>query len=449
MFEFHRLSSSIRRANRIARHHAIVFALFLAAFSGAGCHTPGPIGATPEGSRPAPLRVGTSGDYAPFSVATGRGDQGSTGYRGFSIDVASAYAQDTGRPLTLVAFRWPTLRRDLEAGRFDLALSGITVRPERSIAGRFSHPLTHGGAVVLVDASDPARIRADLDRPGRRIAVNAGGHLERTARRLFPEAQLEAIPDNRAVLERFGRDGVSAVVTDSLESPHWLARRPGLRVIGPLTRDRKAAWFPRHAAEEAKRFDAWLVEAERSGRLAAMRARHGLPDARTARPAEALGARLDERLSLMIEVARTKWVRDAPVEDLAREARVLDAAVAGVARAAAALGRPAPEASAVRAFYGAQIEAAKTIQRRWIATRTVAPDTDPAARDAARARLDGAIRPALLVLGDRIADLVVRVANDPAGAPDRAALADALARHELDPGTIDALASALAALVAQ
>jgi len=437
MLGFHRFFPPIRRTNRIARNPAIVFALFSSLFLWAGCHT-----STPPDSRSPSLRVGTSGDYVPFSVAT----DGSA-HTGFSIDVARAYAQDTGRRLELVPFRWPALRSSLERGEFDFALSGVTVRPDRSTAGRFSHPLTESGAVVLVSTADPAASRADLDRPDRTLAVNAGGHLERTARRLFPNATVEAIPDNRAVLSRLGRDGVTGVVTDSLEAPHWLERRAGLRVIGPLTRDRKAAWFPRDATAEAARFDAWLMAAEGDGRLAAMRARHGLPEVATARPAAALAARIDERLSLMVDVARTKWIRDVPVEDRPREARVLDAAVAGVGRAAARLGRPAPPADAVRAFYAAQIEAAKGIQRRWLDTRTQPPDSSPLAREAAGERLDRAIRPALIALGDRIAELLVQsiAAREPA--PDQGTLERALSRHALSAAEIEALATSLARLL--
>ena len=57
------------------------------------------------------LRVGTSGDYAPFSSA-GEGRSPS----GFDIAVARAYAQERGLGLEFVSFRWPDLVRDL-AGR--------------------------------------------------------------------------------------------------------------------------------------------------------------------------------------------------------------------------------------------------------------------------------------------------------------------------------------------
>src|SRR5262249_5583706 len=80
---------------------------------------------------PGTLRVGTSGDYEPFSAGT------TAEAEGLDLDVARAFAAERGLELEVVRFRWPDLERDLAAGRFDVAMSGVTVRPEGSAAGRF------------------------------------------------------------------------------------------------------------------------------------------------------------------------------------------------------------------------------------------------------------------------------------------------------------------------
>ena len=72
------------------------------------------------------LRVGTSGDYAPFSLAEEGGPAS-----GFDVTLARSYAKERGVEVEFVRFRWPELVRDLEAGRFDVAMSGITVAPRR------------------------------------------------------------------------------------------------------------------------------------------------------------------------------------------------------------------------------------------------------------------------------------------------------------------------------
>ncbi|HSG90170.1 MAG TPA: transporter substrate-binding domain-containing protein, partial [Pseudomonadales bacterium] len=67
------------------------------------------------------LRVGTSGDYPPFSRAG----------EGFDVDVAKRLARDLGMRIEWVPFRWPELERRLRAGDFDVVMSGVTWRPER------------------------------------------------------------------------------------------------------------------------------------------------------------------------------------------------------------------------------------------------------------------------------------------------------------------------------
>jgi cyclohexadienyl dehydratase len=152
--------------------------------------------------------VGTSGDYPPFS------DWKQERPSGFSVALVEAFAAEHGREPTWVRFRWPELVGDFSAGRFELAAGGITVRPERSVLGRYTVPVARNGAVLLVRrprwAPPPAGARVlsealaevrALDQPALRVAVNRGGHLERVARSLFHQAQVTTIADNAAVRE--------------------------------------------------------------------------------------------------------------------------------------------------------------------------------------------------------------------------------------------------------
>ena len=400
-----------------------------------------------------PLRIATSGDYAPFS-AWPQGDERPTG---FSAALAEAFAQKQGRPIEWVRFEWRNLLADLAANRFDLALSGITLRPDRSTAGRFSLPITTSRALVLVPAESPWHSPADLDTPGRRLAVNRGGHLERVARSQFPKAEVRAVDRNEDVLKTLGA-GADGVVTDSLEAPHWQARRPGLRIIGPITRDLKAALFPPAHADLAEAFDRFLHSVEASGELAALRARHGLPDERTAAPAAALVASLDERLSLMPAVADAKRTLGLPIEDRPREQVVIEAGWRNLAEKARQRGQAPPERASVEALFRAQIEAAKWIQRKR-AVRAVASaraatgeaSGEASASDRARAEamLRETLRPALIRLGNQIAMRLLSAIEAQSPPPTEAELAIALSRHGLPKSHRADLAAALAEFLEQ
>jgi cyclohexadienyl dehydratase len=386
----------------MARRRIWIAALLLAACAGGG-------------SAPAALRVGTSGDYAPFSTVAPDGARA-----GYDVELVRAYARERGLRIRWVPLRWATLERDFAAGRFDLVASGVTVRPERSLAGRFTVPVATSGAVALASES------VDIGRAGLRIAVNRGGHLERVARRLFPKAQLLPLAPNAAVREALIAGEADAAVTDTMEAPHWLAGTSGLAVRGPFTRDWKALWLPAGAGERARDLDAWLLAREADGTLAALRARQ-LPaaSAATATPLVALAAAIEERLALMPLVAEAKRASGTPVRVPAQEAAVIAAA---------------PERA--RPLFAALIEAAREVQEHALAevqehalagteehalaeVQEHALAGEPAA--GAPPDLDDALRPALARIGERIAALAERL---PAGL-DAATAREALARIEV------------------
>jgi len=405
-------------------------------------------GSATAGSGAPPLRVGASGDYSPFSRLETPPGAESGAYVGFDAEVARRFAADLQRPVAWVPFRWPDLVEGLRRGDFDVGMSGITVRPERSIAGRFSVPVAENGAVLLVragavpNAHDVEAALAVLDARDTRIAVNRGGHLERVTRSHFARAEILAIPDNAGVREALAAGRVDAAVTDTLEVRAWREGRPEWSVVGPFTRDRKAYLLQAGDAELAARLDAWLLERERDGTLGELRERYfGAGSApRTAEPVNALLAASDERLALMPFVADFKRRAGREVVDADREERVLAAARAGVSRAAAALGLAAPAPAVVDAFYRAQIDAAVAIQQAVLA------EASAGGREAFD--LERELRPALLRIGERMAQLLVRAGtrSAPADLEDRARAS--LARHRLPDAALSAIVASIRQLEA-
>ncbi len=381
------------------------------------------------------LRVGTSGDYAPFSHA--RNDRAEP--EGFDVALLRAWAAERGRELRFVRFRWPQLVAELAAGSFDVAASGITVRPERSAAGRFAVAVAETEAFALARTPERWGGSSTLDRPQIRIAVNRGGHLEQVARASFPNATLITVPKNEAVIELLIEERVDAVVTDGAEAPLWEKRvdQPLAR-IGPLSRDRKAWLVRADLPELAADFDTWLLAREADGTLAALRERWlGAPTARTAEPLRALLAALDERLALMPLVGVVKRRDGVPLVVPEREALVIDKALADLRAEAKRTGRTPPPDTRVRALFEAQFEAARFVQLQ--ATK------DPSYHPEALPDLDRELRPSLLRIGERTARLLLALPPNLDAAAVRVAAGDALRAPYLDAGRRDALADAIAA----
>jgi cyclohexadienyl dehydratase len=296
------------------------------------------------------LRVATSDDYAPFAwMADGRRS-------GLDIDMIALLSAELGVRAEFVPFKWPELSLRLDQGAFDVASSGITMRADRMLFGRFSRPYAITGAVACFRKEDAARFSraSDLDKPSVRIAVNRGGHLAQVARSTFPKASLELLDKNSALFNRVTSRAVDAAVSDSAEV---FAASPGLSVLGPFTRDRKAFFVRREAPGLVRFIDQWLFRHENDGSLPKTRRRWlGSPEPTLHRPhLEAVLADVELRLELMPWVGAAKRALRMPIEDLAQEERVL-ARVRTLSKEAALDSKP------IEDLYRVLIRAAKIIQ---------------------------------------------------------------------------------------
>ena len=77
------------------------------------------------------LRVGTTGDYRPFTYL----DKTSGAYSGLDVDLAHSLADALGVKVEFVATSWPTLAKDFDADLFDIAMGGVSITLERAKTG--------------------------------------------------------------------------------------------------------------------------------------------------------------------------------------------------------------------------------------------------------------------------------------------------------------------------
>jgi chorismate mutase-like protein len=315
---------------------------------------------TADGARgvtPRVLRVGSTGDYPPFTYR----DPASGRFIGSDIDLAQSLADRLGWRLDVVQTSWKTLADDLQAGRFELALGGVSITPERSRIGRFSRPYLQDGKAPIVRCADVRRFQsvADINRPSVRVIVNVGGTNERFARAKLPQSSLSVVPSNLTVFDAVLAGRADVMVTDAIETRLQQQLRPGLCAVHPdrpFEPSAKAIFLSAQSTllPEVNR---WLAEEIGKGHV-----RQGIdrwlrypwPLGPTA--AQALATLVDERLLLMPDVARYKWNRKQAIEDPPRERALLDA----IREQAPRYGLDPARAAA---FFAAQIEASKLLQR--------------------------------------------------------------------------------------
>lgn len=219
------------------------------------------------------VRVGTTGDYRPFSER----DAASGAYRGLDIEMAESLARALGVKLELVATSWPTLMRDHEAGKFDIAMSGVSINLERQKRALYSQPYLNDGKTPITRCENVQRFQtiAQINQPRVKLIVNPGGTNEKFARARLPAAALTVHPDNVTIFRQIIDGKADLMVTDAVETRYQQKLHPELCAVHPekpFDFSQKAYLLPNDWRWKAW-VDQWLSQSLQNGEFAGLSAK--------------------------------------------------------------------------------------------------------------------------------------------------------------------------------
>jgi cyclohexadienyl dehydratase len=108
---------------------------------------------------------------------------------------------------------------DYQAGRFDVALGGVSITPERSKLAAFPVPYHRGGKTPIVRCGTEARFDTveEIDRPEVRVVVNPGGTNQQFVKERLSHAHVTVHPDNRTIFAEIAGGRADVMVTDDVE----------------------------------------------------------------------------------------------------------------------------------------------------------------------------------------------------------------------------------------
>jgi cyclohexadienyl dehydratase len=187
------------------------------------------------------IRIGTTGDYIPMSY---RNPQ--TGaYEGIDAELSQLIADSLGVKIEYVPTSWPTLTADTLAGKFDIALCGISRNYARAKTMAMSDAYGEGafGKTILCRKSDAKKYQslADIDKPEVRVMINPGGTNEKFAHANLKKAKLIVHQENADIPRQVAEGYADIMITETVEAARYIELND--KLAAPLMK----APFTRHS----------------------------------------------------------------------------------------------------------------------------------------------------------------------------------------------------------
>lgn len=214
------------------------------------------------------LKVGTTGDYQPMSYL----DPDTGEYVGYDNELTKDLAGEMGVEIQYVETSWPTLMEDTLAGKFDLAICGITVNDARKEKALMSDGYIVNGKTILCRAEDADKYTSleAFNRPEVRVMVNPGGLNEQFARENLPDVTLIIHDVNQEIPGLVASGEADIMITEIMEAGYYVGQDNRLAaplVQEPFTHGEIGVLMPKGSEDLLNYVNEFLKKEKESGRI--------------------------------------------------------------------------------------------------------------------------------------------------------------------------------------
>ena len=214
------------------------------------------------------LKIGTTGDYQPMSYL----DPETNTYVGVDAELAEDLASTLGVKVEYVETSWPTLMEDTLAGKFDLAICGITITDARKEQALMSEGYLENGKTVLCRAEDADKYTSleSINQPEVRVMENPGGLNEKFARENLPDATLIIHDANQEIPGLVTSGEADVMITEILEAGYYVGQDERLAaplIHEPFTNGQLGVLMPKGSEDLLDYVNAFLKDEKKTGRI--------------------------------------------------------------------------------------------------------------------------------------------------------------------------------------
>jgi Na+/H+-dicarboxylate symporter len=174
------------------------------------------------------LRVGYNIDAIPFCFENTNGV-----LAGYDIAFAYALAKDLGCDLELIPMNFGMVSQDLEAGYFDIGMSGISITEERLKKICFTDSYIDSRIVFVMRkkfSKQFTSVDAILTHPSMKVAVLRGTSYEALARSLFPQDRIVLVESYDDFAQYYPH---AILMRGEPQAISWSLRYPNFTVVIP------------------------------------------------------------------------------------------------------------------------------------------------------------------------------------------------------------------------
>lgn len=172
------------------------------------------------------ILVGTEATYPPMEFLDENGN-----FAGFDIDLAKEIAADLGVEVEFINIPWEKLFEAVIEGKVDMAISSITITPERMEILNFSDPYFNAGQVIVTKKETPIEGVRDLQ--GKVLGVQRGTTSEEEAKKHTDPSLVKSFPNYELAKEALKNGEVEAIIIDYPAALAMVAKEKNFKIVGP------------------------------------------------------------------------------------------------------------------------------------------------------------------------------------------------------------------------
>lgn len=219
---------------------------------------------TPVSDKQQKIVIGMDDSFPPMEFR-----DSSNNLQGFDIDLANEISKRLNIKVEFMPTDWNGVIQSLNAKRFDIILSALSVTPEREQQIAFSKPYLEDNQVIVV-AKNNTDITEPEDLKGKIVGVQLGSTSEEAMKPLVNTIkEVKKYERNTQALEDLAIGRTQAVVVDELVGRYYIKEHSDKYKIlsKPLTREPVAVGFRKDDTTTKEKFDKALDEMKKDGTM--------------------------------------------------------------------------------------------------------------------------------------------------------------------------------------